>query len=665
MKSKLLLSLSLSSTCLGNPSLPEKPLMDFFDLATPVKPVISDGIWGGERAIPRDINNGLEDSELKNWCYWDGMIVKADDKYYMYASRWDQSHHHQKGWTKESKAIISVSENLLGPYRDLGEAWPSWTSKAGHRGAGHNVVGLRTKDGRYAMVTSEITDGNIFISDKPEGPFEHEGKIQIDYNGYGPGLMRYNFGLRNMANVMIFLRPDGRYMLMGRNCAVALSDELTGPYKVMNDTAWKDIPGVPQTKMEDPTIWFSDGLYHIVVNHYLDSDLTFHLTSLDGIHNWRNRGIAMSKEGDGIFRYTDGTINRWFTVQRPTVYLEDGVVKAFNFSVIDVHKGQDGSNDKHGSKIVVAPFDGQAFGKAMRELTKKEYDKTMSTPLPGNWKSVNIGSSQGEAGFETSLDTVWTKASGSLEKDELNYIHQKVEGDVMVSALIMSQDISPDMATGALMFRQSLKSGAKQVFTAISPTKGLSLSSREGTALDQVARRTYRAPYFVRMVKQGNSVTSYISQTNQYNWEKLGTTTIDFEGAYYAGVGTASENGKLSLARFKNLDVHPLKGRDSILWHDLDYSLSKSGKRTVSIAYETSQPRDITLGLQKTGDWTSFPEMRKTVNGYGVAVFEFDTGGLNPKAEKGYRWGLSLVPEKGNWKQSFAQTKKAVEALTE
>ena len=46
-------------------------------------------------------------------------------------------------------------------------------------------------------------------------------------------------------------------------------------------------------------------------------------------------------------------MERWYTVQRPTVYVENGKVKAFNFSVIDVHKGKDRGNDNHGSKIMV------------------------------------------------------------------------------------------------------------------------------------------------------------------------------------------------------------------------------------------------------------------------------------------------------------------------
>jgi len=74
---------------------PSPSLIDFFLPAEPVGKLEKKGIWGDENVLPRDVRNGLEDPKVENWCYWDGMIVKAEDgKYYMYASRWDQSLHH-------------------------------------------------------------------------------------------------------------------------------------------------------------------------------------------------------------------------------------------------------------------------------------------------------------------------------------------------------------------------------------------------------------------------------------------------------------------------------------------------------------------------------------------------------------------------------------------
>ena len=81
------------------------------------------------------------------------------------------------GWTQESKGIHAISDNPLGPYKDLGLIYPQWKE-----GKGSNVVGVRTHEGKYAVVTSEITKGEIFLADNPYGPFELLGEIKVDYN---------------------------------------------------------------------------------------------------------------------------------------------------------------------------------------------------------------------------------------------------------------------------------------------------------------------------------------------------------------------------------------------------------------------------------------------------------------------------------------------------
>ncbi len=82
--------------------------------------------------------------------------------------------------------------------------------------------------------------------------------------------------------------------------------------------------------------------------------------------------MAFKKGEDKVFRYTDGTVNDWTFVERPTAYVENGHVTHFIFSVIDLGKGQDRSNDNHGSKIVVVPFDGKAFDRDMQAIVAEE-----------------------------------------------------------------------------------------------------------------------------------------------------------------------------------------------------------------------------------------------------------------------------------------------------
>lgn len=203
MKRTLLVSLALTILSAAGAQAADKSLIDYFLPMEPQGPLVSQGIWGAPNVLPRDINNGLEDPQLKNWCYWDGRIVKDDEgKFHIYASRWDQKFSHADGWKNNSKATHAVSDHIMGPYKDLGMIWPDW-----HDGLGHNVIGLRMHDGRYAVVCSDRTPGDVFVSKSPYGPFEHLGEIQVDANGIDIGLARYQnkekpaYG--NMSNVTL------------------------------------------------------------------------------------------------------------------------------------------------------------------------------------------------------------------------------------------------------------------------------------------------------------------------------------------------------------------------------------------------------------------------------------------------------------------------------
>jgi len=338
----------------------EKTLANFFKPMPIISPLIDKGTWGENYVFPRDTANGLEDSQLKKWCYWDGKIVKDDKgKYHLYSSKWTQRVSHSKGWHYESLATQAVSDNVMGPYVDEGIVCPEYKG-----GKGHNVVGLRTRDGKYAVIKSSIIQGSIFLSDNPDGPFKFAGEIKVDLNGYPKGYAYLSSG--KMDNVDILLRPDGKYMLVGRATAVMISDNsILGPYKIVSEPV-KNNPNLPKSGIEDPTIWYSGGLYHMVFNHH-PTNASYHMYSKDGIHDWQYGGIAFT-QSKNIFKYTDNTVNKWTVVQRMTVYVEDGHPTHFIFSVIDTGKGGDKANDYHGSKIVVVPFDGVAFDKYMQEI---------------------------------------------------------------------------------------------------------------------------------------------------------------------------------------------------------------------------------------------------------------------------------------------------------
>ena len=325
----------------------KRMFIDYFQ-PTPVKGKLAKDVWGAPDVGPRDPDNGLEDRDLKHWCYWDGTILQGDDgKWHMFASRWPENLGHG-GW-RQSLAIHAVSEDVMGPYTDKGPCWPD-----DQGGKGHNVTALKMPDGRYAITISETRPGEVFASKSPDGPWKSLGRITVANN---PKWFA--------SNVTPVLRPDGRYMIVQRSGAIMLAKDIVGPYEIQGPSIYPEIKELPKpyNKLEDPVVWYSGGLYHIVVNSWAMRK-AFHLTSTDGISNWTFRGIAYDPTIDFI-RYTDGSVNHWNKIERPGVVMKDGHVAYFTFAVIDVPKEQEKGNDRHGSKVIVVPFDGKALDRDM------------------------------------------------------------------------------------------------------------------------------------------------------------------------------------------------------------------------------------------------------------------------------------------------------------
>lgn len=320
-----------------------KTFIDYF-LPTPMTGSLSKDVWGALAVGPRDPQNGLEDSTMKQWCYWDGGIIKGPDgKYHLFASRWNQGKGHG-GWSG-SVAVHAVSDKLYGPYVDKGPCWPD-----NQGGKGHNVFPLALPDGRHAIIVSDTRPGDVFVSPSLDGPWSYLGAIKI-----APG--KYPFGL--MKNLSVMVRPEGRFEMVPESGIIALSDNILGPYTVQGPSAYRQAAGCPQDRMEDAVVWQTGGVYHIVVNQYTTRK-AYHLTSHNGIDGWKFAGLAFEPSKD-FLRYTDGTINHWNKLERPNVYIENGHVVAFTFAGIDVKKEEDRGNDNHGSKILVIPFDGTSL----------------------------------------------------------------------------------------------------------------------------------------------------------------------------------------------------------------------------------------------------------------------------------------------------------------
>lgn len=352
---KLVTLMALAFGSIASPAA-DKTFIDFF-LPTPIVGSLVTNVWGAPGVFPRDPRNGLEDQTMTQWCYWDGQIIKGPDgKYHMFASRWDQARGHN-GWGSSS-AVHAVSDNVIGPYVDKGLCWPD-----NQNGKGHNVTALVLPDGSYAVVVSETRPGDVFVSKSLDGPWKHLGSIQVATNEFGRAA--------RMSNVSMMVRPDGAFEIVPRSGAILISTNgILGPYIVQGPSVYPKVAGLPLRNLEDPVVWYSGGLYHIVVNGWSDRK-AFHITSPNGITDWTFRGLAYDPRADFV-RYTDGTVNHWNKLERPGVLVENGHVTAFTLAVLDVEKNLEKGNDTHGSKVIVIPFDGAGLDRNLQAAGAKQ-----------------------------------------------------------------------------------------------------------------------------------------------------------------------------------------------------------------------------------------------------------------------------------------------------
>ena len=282
----------------------------------------------GERVIdriPESVKSFMPENDGQS--VWAPDIIKLDGKFSLYYS----------------------SDNPTGPYKDEGLLWPD-----NEGGKGHNVTALVLPDGSYAVVVSETRPGDVFASKSLDGPWKQIGSIKVKAQPKW-----------HASNVCPIIRPDGGFEIIGRSGDMLISTNGSlGPYVVQGQSIYPQISSLPQYNLEDPVIWYSGGLYHITVNCWSDRK-AFLLTSPNGITDWTNRGLAYDPTKD-FLRYSDGTVNHWNKIERPGIYMENGQVIYFTFAVIDVPKEQDRGNMLHGSKVIVAPFDGAALDRDLQ-----------------------------------------------------------------------------------------------------------------------------------------------------------------------------------------------------------------------------------------------------------------------------------------------------------
>jgi glucuronoarabinoxylan endo-1,4-beta-xylanase len=196
---------------------------------------------------------------------------------------------------------------------------------------------------------------------------------------------------------------------------------------------------------------------------------------------------------------------------------------------------------------------------------------TPTANVPSPWVAQDIGSvgvtgSQGEAGSESCSNGVFTVAGSGDDiwstADAFRFVYETNGGNCTIIARVVSLQeptnvtIDPWSKAG-VMVRASLDPGAANAFIAVTPSNGVTWQDRSSTGGGSVNAATsgLSAPYWVKLVRSGNTFTGYRSPDGT-NWTQQGTATFTMSSTAYVGLAvTAHNNSSMATATFDNVSA--------------------------------------------------------------------------------------------------------------
>ena len=189
-------------------------------------------------------------------------------------------------------------------------------------------------------------------------------------------------------------------------------------------------------------------------------------------------------------------------------------------------------------------------------------------PVTAPWTSSDIGSvgAAGSACEESGRFEV--DASGAdiwNSSDEFHYVYQSLSGDGEIIARVVSLDNTNQWAKAGVMMRNTLDANSAFVLMSMSPNPNgqgpsytLQQRNTAGEAMaggNNIGPVAAGFPYYVRLVRQGNTFSGYASATNG-NWSLLGSRTVAMGSTIYVGLAVTSHNdGVITQAVFEDVNV--------------------------------------------------------------------------------------------------------------
>ncbi len=216
-----------------------------------------------------------------------------------------------------------------------------------------------------------------------------------------------------------------------------------------------------------------------------------------------------------------------------------------------------------------------------------------SSGLPPGWTDIDVGAVglAGSAGYSSGTFTV--NGSGAdiwNTGDQFNYVYQSVSGDQTILARVATEGNPQAYAKAGVMIRQGTDTGSVEASVLLAPTNGVSMQIRLTNSAASFNITGWLkgpvAPYWVKLVRSGNTFTGYDS-ADGVSWTRLASTNVVMTSAVTAGLAvSAHSNTQINTSTFDNV---------SLTSPAADFSIAASpGSQTVTAGNGTSYTATVT-----------------------------------------------------------------------
>jgi hypothetical protein len=184
-----------------------------------------------------------------------------------------------------------------------------------------------------------------------------------------------------------------------------------------------------------------------------------------------------------------------------------------------------------------------------------------SQPLLTVWLDQDVGSVgvAGNASYANGAFTV--NGSGQYiwgTADGFNFDFQSLSGDGTIVARVVSLQGGSSGSESGVMIREALTAGSRMAYAAIGGGPKIYSIYRPDTggSTSYVSTSAVALPYWVKVVRSGNTFSSY-SSVDGVNWAQVGSNqTISMVQNVYIGLAVSSNNNSaLVMATFDNVSV--------------------------------------------------------------------------------------------------------------